>query len=296
MNSLRPYTTMKIGGAAERILFLRNLEDLRESLPRPLRILGNGSNVLIDDRGLKGTVIVVRDFPPRDPEILEETAEGVRIRVSAGLFNPMLSRWAAQRALKGVEYLVGVPGTVGGALVQNAGANDQEFRDVCESAHVFDLETSESFELRAEETELSYRSSRFKKNPHWLVTSVTLFLARGAAGEIQSQIQRNLDYRKLKTPWTRPSLGSVFTRLPNPEKHETSEWLFPGKLIEEAGLKGYQIGDAQVSEIHANYVINLGHATFVDVMRLIREIEQRVLEHSGVRLHREILIWSDLAG
>src|SRR4051794_29312429 len=118
VNSLRSHTTMKIGGDAERLLLLKDLEILKteaSELPAPIRILGNGSNTLIDDRGLSGTVIVVRDFPPLEPKILEETSSKVVIECSSGIYLPFLCKWASKKALSGCEYMVGVPGTIGGA-------------------------------------------------------------------------------------------------------------------------------------------------------------------------------------
>lgn len=286
--NLRVFSTIKIGGEAEKIIQLKDLATLKETLPQPIRILGNGSNVLIDDRGLKGTIIVIRDFPPLEPEIIFEDSDSVHVKVSAGLFLPTLARFTARRGLTGCEYMVGVPGTVGGALIQNAGANDQEFKDVFLKATLFNFQTQEQYELTKEECELSYRWSALKTMPQKLVLSVVLNLKKGEIPLIEKQVQKNLDYRKQKTPYSKPSLGSIYTRLKN-----KNEWIYPGKLIEEAGLKRTRIGDALVSPMHANYIVNEGRATFENVLKLMEMIEQKVLEHSGYKLHREILVWTD---
>lgn len=280
---------MKIGGQAECLLQLKDLESVREDLPQPLRILGNGSNVLIDDRGLKGTVIVMRDFPPPEPEILEETADRVLVRASAGLFLPSLCRWAEKKSLSGCEYMIGVPGTVGGAVVQNAGANQQELKDILKSVQVFNLESRKVQELSAENCRLNYRTSRFKGQKDVIVVSADLWLKRSEGSTIEKQIQTNLDYRKQKTPYSKPSLGSIYTRIPL----STTEWLFPGKLIEDAGLKGTQIGGAQISPVHANYIVNEKNASFDDVLSLMEKIETSVQSKFNVQLHREIEVWTD---
>ncbi len=288
MISLRTFSTIKIGGSAEKIVPLKRLSDLEQELPTPIRILGNGSNILIDDRGLKGAVLILRDFPPTEPEILLESKNEIRLKVSAGIFLPTLSRWTSKRGFSGCEYMVGVPGTVGGALIQNAGANDQEFKDIFISAEAYNLNTHKRELLSHEDIQLSYRQSSLKSQPEKLVLSVELKLSRNAPEKIQNQIEKNLDYRKRFTPYAKPSLGSTYTRL-----KEGENWVFPGKLIEEAGLKGLRRGGAQISSIHANYIINEGHATFEDVIGLMKEVEKRVFEHSGKRLIREILVWTD---
>ncbi|MDB5037483.1 MAG: murB [Bacteriovoracaceae bacterium] len=286
-SSLRTFSTIKIGGSAEAIVQLKDLQNHRE-LPKPIRILGNGSNVLIDDCGLKGTVIITRDFSNPEPVILEENKNEVFLSVSAGLYLPTLSHWTGKRGLTGCEYMVGVPGTFGGAIIQNAGANEQELKDILVSVEVYDVHSAQIKNLSVDECKLSYRHSALKDFPNLLVTSAKIRLKRKPSAEIEKQIELNLAYRKEKTPYSKPSLGSVFTRI-----KEGSAWIYPGKLIEDAGLKNLRIGGAMVSPVHANYIVNEGGATFEDVVTLIGEIEKKVFEHSGKKLFREILIWSD---
>jgi len=280
---------MKIGGEAEVVLQLKDLQSVRPDLPKPWRVLGNGSNVLIDDRGLKGTVIVMRDFPPPEPEILEEDNHTALLRVSAGFFLPSLCRWAEKKGLSGCEYMIGVPGTVGGAVVQNAGANQQEMKQILRSVEFFDFESRRLQSIPLHDCRLDYRSSRFKGQRTWLITSADLRLIKSDEANIQSQIQINLDYRKSKTPYSKPSLGSIYTRIPTTQ----TDWLFPGKLIEDAGLKGFSIGGAQISQIHANYIVNEKNASFDDVISVMEKIESTVQNKFDIQLHREIEIWSD---
>ena len=287
---LRSLTTMKIGGEPERLLRLQDLKDLSGSLPTPVRILGNGSNVLIDDQPLKGTVICVRDFPPSEPIILSEDSKSSLIQVSAGMFLPALCRWAEKRTLSGVEYMIGVPGTLGGAVVQNAGAHEQEISFVLKSAILFDLKSHQTQEVSNLDLQFSYRHSFLKDRDDLLVVSAKLELSKEKTlAQIQERITLNQNYRREKTPYNKPSLGSVFTRLPDGK----GGWLYPGKLIEDAGLKGLQVGGARVSELHANYIVNEGNATFDDVMSLIAMIEKIIFEKFSIRMNREILIWSD---
>ncbi len=287
---LRSLTTMKIGGEPELFLRLQDLKELDKPLPSPVRILGNGSNVLIDDQPLQGTVICVRDFPPSEPTILSEDSKSCVIQVSAGMFLPSLCRWAEKRGLSGVEYMIGVPGTLGGAVVQNAGANEQEISVVLRSATLFDLKSHQTIEVSNQDLKFSYRHSFLKDRDDLLVVSAKLELSKERPlAQIQERIAMNQTYRREKTPYSKPSLGSVFTRLPDGK----GGWLYPGKLIEEAGLKGLQKGGARVSDVHANYIVNEGQATFDDVMSLIATIEKIIFEKFGVRMNREILIWSD---
>lgn len=290
-DQLRTFTTMKIGGMPELLVSLKNLVQNATELPKPIRILGNGSNTLIDDRGLRGTVILCRDFENPEPEILSRDETGAVVRINGGLFLPNLSNWALRQGLSGCEYMVGVPGTFGGAVVQNAGANEQEIADILKSVEIFDLNSMTVKKMEKEECQLSYRSSIFKElsSASQIVISGIVHLKVKPAEEIRRQMDLNLSYRKTKTPYAKPSLGSIFTRI----KAEDGTWLYPGKLIEDSGLKGFQIGGARISPVHANYIVNENKATFDDVMNLIVHVEKEVRKKSNVKLHREILIWTD---
>ncbi len=290
--SLRSKTTMKVGGPVEVMVtlpeFLKGLENGRV-FPKPIRVLGNGSNILIDDRGLKGTVIVTREGPQAQPNVKNSTDDFTVVECAAGLYLPGLANWALQNAWTGCEYMIGVPGTVGGALVQNAGANGQEFSEIFESAEVLDLETGKTLTVNKNEAKLDYRTSVFKDQPNWVILSCIIKLKRGSRSVIEKQMAENQNYRRTKTPFAKPSLGSVYTRL----KNSQGEWIYPGKLIEDAGLKGRKAGGAQISTVHANYIVNNGQATFTDVIALMKDVQAEVLKHSGVELHREVLVWSN---
>lgn len=270
------------------MIWLSELEDQLSALPKPIRVLGNGSNTLIDDRGLKGTVILTKEDQLSEPELLRTWNDRSLVRVQAGFSLPRLAKWAARQGLSGCEFMVGVPGTLGGAVLQNAGANEQDTKDILEQVLIFDLDEARHFNLSAQDCDLRYRWSSLKEK-NWVVLSADLILKKAAATETEAKTQLNLNYRKQQTPYARPSLGSTFTRI-----QKDGAWLYPGKLIEEAGLKGHRVGQVSVSEKHANYIINEGGGRFEEAYQLILEIEQRVLEHSGVKLEREVLIWSDL--
>lgn len=281
---------MKIGADPDLLLFLDDvIGQIDPKLwPQPLRILGNGSNVLIDDVALRGTVLVTRQKKSIEPEIIEVSDKCSRIRCSAGMYLPTLAAWALKNSLSGCEYMVGVPGTVGGAVVQNAGANQQEMKFILHSVDTLNLKTLERKTFTSSECSLVYRSSLFKNLSDQLIVSADLILNSEDPVKIREKMDLNLSYRKASTPYFKASLGSIYTRIPVGDS-----WLFPGKLIEEAGLKGESVGGASVSEVHANYIVNNGNATFADVLSLMKKIEQRVYEHSGTHLHREIVVWSD---
>lgn len=289
---LRKYSTIKIGGTAERVIRaaeLRQQPSILDDLPRPIRILGNGSNVLIDDKGLKGTVVLMRE-DSSDTRLVDENPNECLIEVGAGTYLPSLSKKFAREGWSGTEYMVGVPGTMGGAVVQNAGANAQEISSILEQVCVYNLETGVWEERRAKDCELGYRTSIFKHEPHLLVWHALIKLRRSSALECQRKLDLNLEYRRGKTPYAKPSLGSMYTRLPG---LTAGEWIYPGELIERCGLKGHSFGGARVSDLHANYFINEGGATFEDVFNLMLYVEKLVFETTGLHLRREIEVWSD---
>lgn len=289
MSRLRRFSAIKIAGEVEKLLSLSELlANPHQELPTPIRILGNGSNVLMDDRGLRGSIILTREDQIPEPKILEKNSKESVVEVSAGLFLPALSRWAAKEGLAGCEYMIGIPGTVGGAVVQNAGAGGQEIKDILQSVQIFDLETRTQKSLDVRDCDLRYRASRFHEEPTKIVLSAKLRLHSASRESIEAKMEENVEYRRNKTPWTRPTLGSTFTRIP-----KDNDWLYPGRLIEEAGLKGFKQGRMSVSEIHANYIVNEGQASFEEAMQLIETIEKVVAEKTGIQMQREIQIWTD---
>lgn len=290
-NLLRRFSTIKIAGRAEKIIWLGELlKNPQLSLPEPVRILGNGSNVLMDDRGLRGSVILIREDPVPESIILLEDSETVNLKVSASLFGPTLAKWSSRRGYSGCEYLIGVPGTLGGAVVQNAGANEQDIQNVLKSVRVFDLKNRTSATWAPKDCGLGYRHSRFQElTVPAIVTEIEIQLKKKSAAECEKQMERNLEYRKSKTPWSKPTLGSTWKRI----QDKQGQWIFPGKLIEDAGLKGFRQGALEISEVHANYLINRGDGRFEDAITLMEAVEKRVFEHSGWSLQREIQVWTD---
>jgi len=285
---LRKFSTLKIAGPVERVLWVSQLPEDLSLLPRPIRVLGNGSNVLMDDRGLKGSVILTKEESLCDPELIDEDAKSVLLRVAAGFSLPRLSKYCSSRGWSGCEFMVGVPGTLGGAVVQNAGANGQETAEILKTVECLDLSTGLRAGLSKEECDLQYRSSWFHGRDV-LVLSAQIRLQKESPEACQKRVQENLEYRKQKTPYARPSLGSTFTRL-----KDGDSWIYPGKLIEDCGLKGFRVGAVSVSEQHANYLINEGGGRFEDALAVIEHIERVVLKKTGIQLRREIQIWGQV--
>ena len=277
--SMACHTTFRIGGKADVFVLPASIEELLEVLRLtkrysiPLTILGNGSNVLVRDGGIRGAVV---SFGKPFSHI---EREGARIRAGAGATLGTVSLFAASHALSGLEFAVGIPGSLGGAVFMNAGAYDGELSRVISSVAAVTLE-GEILRYRAEEMDFGYRHSVFQQNGH-IICEIELSLKEGEPAAIQEKMAEFTRRRMEKQPLDKPSAGSTFKRPPG---------LFAGTLIDEAGLKGFSIGGAQVSEKHAGFVINKGGATAADVLALIEEVQRRIEEKNGVRLTPEIRI------
>lgn len=278
--ALAPLTTWRIGGPAELLAEPLDLDDLRIALAwakdggLPWRVLGNGSNLLVRDDGVRGLVLRVR-------RVLDEVAwDGPRILAGAGVSFPSLARQAAARGLAGLEFGGGIPGTLGGALVMNAGWHEFEIAaSVCEVRWLHGdgkLQT-----LGGAECGFDYRKSRFRGGGG-VVVGAELLLEPGDAAEIQVRMDRFAESRKLNQPTDQPSCGSVFLKPPGD---------FAGRLIEAAGLKGVRVGNIEVSPKHANFFVNLGGATAAEALELVERVERRVEAAFGVRLIREFELW-----
>ena len=287
---LAPFTTLKMGGPADFFTRPRSARELARCLAAaherglPWLLLGGGSNMLIADRGVRGLVIKVEAEPAyrNRGEVLEERAGFVRARLDAGALSAAVARWTASLGWRGLEWACGVPGTIGGAAIGNAGAYDGDMAHVVERAHVWLPEGERTLELA--ELEYGYRTSRFKRDAAaGAILSVDVRLTRGDKDEALATIERNEEHRRAKQPSQR-SCGSVFKNPPGD---------FSGRLIDLAGLKGKAVGDAQISEKHGNFFVNRGSARASDVVALIRLAQQRVLEVHGVRLEPEILLVGD---
>ena len=277
------HTSFRIGGAAAVYVKPLSEEGLIITLQKCREqkatywIFGKGTNILVSDRGLKGVVIDMTGLSGIE-------AEGNILRASAGTALVQLARYAAEHALSGLEFAAGIPGSLGGGIFMNAGAYGGSMQDVVKSVRVLTPE----FEIRtipAEELELSYRHSRFKTSGE-IILSAELALKPGEPAVIEALMKEYNERRRDKQPLEYTNAGSTFKR---------PEGYFAGKLIEEAGLSGYQVGQAQVSPKHCGFVVNLGGASAADVWHLCRDVQAKVKETSGVDLETEVIFLGDFA-
>lgn len=271
------HTTFRIGGPADYFLLPSSSEEVKgileickeESLQ--YFILGNGSNLLVSDEGYRGVIIqLYRNYGGL-------TVEGTEIRAGAGVLLSQIAAAARNESLTGFEFAGGIPGTLGGAVVMNAGAYGGELKDVLKEVVVMDREGN-IFTVPVEKLAMGYRTS-LVKTAGYLVLEVVISLKKGSQEEIRDTMKDLADRRISKQPLEYPSAGSTFKR---------PEGYFAGKLIMDAGLRGYQVGDAQVSEKHCGFVINKGNATAADVLTLIENVREKVQEQFGVTLEPEV--------
>ena len=274
------HTTFKVGGRADVLLSVRSEEELKNAVLAARGIgcavtfIGRGSNLLVRDGGIRGLVIRLgEEFG--GIEVRED-----RIEARAGESLARLSNRAMEAGLSGLEFASGIPGSVGGAMAMNAGAYGGQMADVTERARVMDTATGEICEMELEQLSMGYRTSLVLEKG-LLVTSALFRLKTGDRALIKAQMDELNRRRREKQPLNYPSAGSTFKR---------PEGYFAGALIEQAGLKGACVGGAQVSELHAGFIVNRGNATASDVLSLIGLVQQRVLENSGVTLETEVRI------
>ena len=273
---LAPYTTMRTGGPAALFAEPRNAQQLArvhqwaQEKGLPLLILGNGSNLLIADSGFDGLVIHL------GRALSEVSVFANTLTAQAGASLAAAARAAAQASLTGLEFAAGIPGSIGGAVCMNAGAYGGEIAQVIVSARVLTPEGVRT--VSKEELSLGYRSSAVMQNG-WVVLEATFELAPGSPDEIKATMADLAARRREKQPLQYPSCGSFFKR---------PVGYYAGALIEQAGLKGYRVGDAQVSEMHAGFVINRGHATSSEIYRLMQDVQRRVQAQFGVALEPEV--------
>lgn len=274
---MKRHTTFRIGGPAEIFVIPDNIEDVRKIIEIcnaediPYFILGNGSNLLVSDKGYRGVVIQIdRNFGTVE-------IKGTEIHASAGALLSTIAAAARKEALTGFEFAGGIPGTLGGAVVMNAGAYGGELKDVLKSVTVMD-QKGNIFEIPAEELQMGYRTSIIK-TAGYIVLNAVLSLKEGNPEEIKKLTRELSEQRISKQPLEYPSAGSTFKR---------PEGYFAGKLIMDSGLRGYQVGGAQVSEKHCGFVINTGDATAEDVCSLMKNVIEIVHEKFGVTLEPEV--------
>ena len=274
---MKKHTTFRVGGNADYFVMPSTIEEVqgvvvlckKENLP--YYILGNGSNLLVGDKGYRGVIIQIYK------EMNNITVDGELIRAQAGALLSKVGSVALEAGLAGFEFAAGIPGAVGGAVVMNAGAYGGEMKDILASATVL-TENGEVLKLKNEELELGYRTSIISKN-NYIVLEAEYQLQTGDKAEIRAKMDELKKQRVTKQPLEYPSAGSTFKR---------PEGYFAGKLIQDAGLRGFQVGGAQVSEKHCGFVINKGDATAADIVELMKQVSDKVYQEFGVTLEPEV--------
>ena len=280
---LKSHTTFKIGGNCIALIEPREISDIIEAVKIcrensiKFFIIGNGSNLLVPDEGYNGVIIKLKG------EFSTIQVEGEYLIVNSGAKLSEVYTVAYENSLTGFEFASGIPGTIGGAIYMNAGAYGGEMKDIVESVQVLDLDNFELRELKNEELEFSYRKSIIQRR-NYIVTTIKLKLQKGNKEKINAVYEDLRERRNSKQPLNFGSAGSTFKR---PEGH------FASKLIEDAGLKGYHINDAWVSEKHSGFVVNKGNASYKEVMELIEYVQKVVFEKFGVKLETEVRILKD---
>ncbi len=272
------HTTFRIGGPADCLVELESEEQLirvqnyLNKVELPYFILGNGSNLLVSDEGYRGVVLRIGSGMNRI------SVNGCELTAEAGATMAQVARVAMEHGLTGLEFASGIPGTVGGGVVMNAGAYDGEMSQVVKQVRVVSR-TGESMELDNETMEFGYRKSSIREHC-FIVTKVVFQLQTGEREQIKAKMEELVARRREKQPLEYPSAGSTFKR---PCGH------FAGKLIMDAGLRGYQCGGAKVSEKHCGFVVNAGGATAKDVRRLIQDVQEIIQDKFNVNLETEVL-------
>ena len=278
---LAPRTTWRIGGPAKFFFAPETPDEAVEAWSSarqrgiPVLVLGKGSNLVVADEGWPGLALALSDRM-NQAEWTRGPSGNLRVRAQAGAKLSALAASAVRSGGAGMEKLAGIPGSLGGAVLMNAGAYGQETAQVVVSVLACDAE-GRKFELGADECAFGYRTSRFRDG-EFLVLEAGLECAPGEAASLKAEMERHLALRREKQPLELPNAGSLFKR---------PQGDFAGRLVEAAGLKGFRVGDAAISEKHANFAVNLGHATARDVRRLADEVIRRVRERFGVELETE---------
>ncbi|MDR6124274.1 UDP-N-acetylmuramate dehydrogenase [Bacillus sp. SLBN-46] len=277
---LANHTTMKIGGPADLFIEPSSVENLKKVMSvinkhgLNWRAIGRGSNLLVSDKGIEGVVIKLSS----GLDHLE--IDGTTITVGGGHSLVSLATLISKKGLAGLEFASGIPGSVGGAVYMNAGAHGSDISKILTKAHVL-FENGSMEWLSNEEMKFSYRTSVLQNKRPGIVVEAVFDLAAGDRAAIVAQMQKNKDYRKETQPWNFPCAGSIFRNpLPN----------YAGKLIETAGLKGFSMGGAKISEMHGNFIVNAGNATAADVLALIQHIKDTIFNLYGVKIETEVEI------
>jgi len=273
---MRQFTSMKVGGPADRVLFPKNVDELRRVVRYsrkkgiPFLILGKGTNLIVRDRGVRGWVISLTQG------MRKVRMDGDVAEAEAGLPLQRLVQFTVQKGLTGLEPFFGIPGTVGGGLAMNAGAWGVELKDILLSVMVMNGD-GEVVERPRKRLKFSYR--RLDLPSSWIILKGRFQLKKGKKEEILERVKSYSEIRKKTQPLDYPSAGSIFK---NPKEGPAGRW------IEEAGLKGFRMGQAMISDQHANFIINLGKATAEEVIHLMEFVEKKIYEDKGISLEREV--------
>ena len=278
--NLSNYTTIKVGGFAEYFSKPNNTDEFINLINwarlnnHKCRIIGAGSNLLINNIFLKGLTICTKKMS----SIKIESHSGIVV-VEAGVMLPTMSNMLAKNGLQGGEWAVGIPGTVGGAICMNAGSGKVSLADNLLSVQVINTKTLEISEIEKKDLNFQYRYSPFQQNNLQIISAKLLFEPNGNIEELLVTTKKHLKRKTETQPYDLPSFGSVF-------KNPTN--LYAGKLIEELGLKGFKIGGAEISTIHGNFIVNNSSANSKDILDLITVIQQKVLQKTGISLQPEV--------
>ena len=278
---LSKHTSFRIGGPAEAMAFPKNREELAELLKKSCLwdrkpvILGAGTNVLAPDEGMKGLIICLKDCLDG-----MERVDGTSIRVMAGVTMARAAVFAASQGLSGLEFAHGIPGTIGGGVYMNAGAYGGELGSLCREVELMDRE-GKTHVLTHEQMDFSYRHSCLEETD-WIVVSALLSLEPGKEETIRARMKELQAKRLASQPLNYPSAGSAFKR---------PQGGYAAALIDQAGLKGFRVGNAAISEKHGGFAVNLGKATAEDMKTLLKEVSEKVEAQSGIHLEPEIRVW-----
>ncbi|RKD30114.1 UDP-N-acetylenolpyruvoylglucosamine reductase [Thermohalobacter berrensis] len=276
---MKDHTSFKIGGPVDIMVLPKNIDEISNTVKFckenniNFYIIGNGSNLLVSDKGIRGLVIKISE------NFSDIKVEGNRIIAQAGILLSKLSKVALRNSLKGLEFASGIPGSLGGAITMNAGAYGGEMKDVVKKVKCMDRDGN-VYEYTNEEMDFGYRKSLVQKK-NLIVLEVEMELCKGDYNEIKEEMDILTEKRNAKQPLSMPSAGSTFKR---PKGH------YAGKLIQDAGLKGLKYGNAQVSDLHSGFIVNIGNATCEEVLTLIKIVQKTVKDKFGVELEPEVKI------
>ena len=279
------HTSFRVGGNADAYIIVQNKENLIKVLKiakeynLPITIVGNGTNLLVKDNGIRGLVI---NYASSNFEIIDANKiDGCQIKVDSGVKNGVFAQFLLKNELTGFEFAAGIPGTIGGAIYMNAGAFGGEIANIVESVTYISLKDLKVYTLKNEQCEFAYRTSIFEQDEDMIILEAIFNFKKGKKEEIAQKMDEFRNKRLSSQPLDKPSAGSTFKR---------GENFITAKLIDECNLKGYKIGGAQVSEKHAGFIINTGNASAKDIIDLIKYVKTKVYEKFGVEIKPEVRV------